>query len=73
VSVREEPGEAWREQLERPAEGAAEEEARFGWERSVAAQVAGADFAGLAAGREDAMGARKFRELAPPMTSLRKL
>jgi hypothetical protein len=43
------------------------------WEKAEAAQIAGADFAGLAAGREDAMRAKKFREPAPPMTSLRKL
>jgi len=36
-------------------------------------RAAAADFAGLAAGREDAMRARKFREPAPLMTSLRKL
>jgi hypothetical protein len=36
-------------------------------------RAAAADFAGLAAGRDDAMGARKFREPAPLMTSLRKL
>jgi len=59
--------------VEGPAERAADEEARFGWERAAVAEVAGADFAGLAAGREDAMRARKFREPAPLMTSLRKL
>jgi hypothetical protein len=36
-------------------------------------RAAVADFAGLAAGRDDAMRARKFREPAPLMTSLRKL
>lgn len=45
----------------------------MGWERAVAAQVAGADFVGLVAECEDAMRARKFREPAPRMTSLRKL
>jgi hypothetical protein len=71
--VREKSAEACREQLERPAATAAEEEARIGWERVVAAQIAGAGFAGLAAGCEDAMRAKKFRDLAPPMTTLRKL
>ena len=56
-----------------PAAREAEEEARIGLEQAAAALIAGADFAGLAAGREDAMRARKFREPAPPMTSLRKL
>ena len=71
--VREESAEACRERVERFAAREVEEEARTGLERAVAAEVAGADFAGLAAGREDAMRARKFREPAPRMTNLRKL
>ena len=63
---------ACRERAERPAAKELEV-ARLVAGRAVAAEVAGADFAGLAAGCEDAMRARKFRELAPPMTSLRKL
>jgi len=59
--------------VERSAAREVEEEAWTGLEQAAAAEVAGADFAGLAAGREDAMHARKFREPAPPMTNLRKL
>jgi hypothetical protein len=59
--------------VERSAAREVEEEARTGLEQAVAAEAAGADFAGLAAGCEDAMHARKFREPAPRMTNLRKL
>ena len=45
-----------------------EAEARLVVERAVAAE-----FAGPIVAREDAARARKFREQAQPMTSLRKL
>ncbi len=60
--------------MERSAAREAEQGARIGLEQAAAAEVAGADFAGLAAGCEDdAMHARKFRGLVPLMTRLRKL
>ena len=68
-----ESAEGCREQVERPAVREAEQEARIGLERAAAAEVAEADFAGLAAGREDVARARKFREPALRMTKLRKL
>ena len=66
--VRERSAEACRERVERPAVRGPAEEARIGLE-----QAAEAGFAGLAAGRDDAGRARKFREPALRMTSLRKL
>ena len=59
--------------MERPAAREAEVESRIVVERVVAAQVAGADFVGLAAGCEDTVRARKFRGLAPLTIRLRKL
>ena len=60
--------EAQRELAERPAAMGLEAEARLVVERAVAAE-----FAGPIVAREDAARARKFREQAQPMTSLRKL
>jgi hypothetical protein len=48
-------------------------EARLVVERAVVVRLVAAEFAGPIVAREDAARARKFREKAQPMTSLRKL
>jgi hypothetical protein len=48
-------------------------EARLVVARAVAARLVAAEFAGPIVAREDAARARKSREKAQPMTSLRKL